>query len=143
MLGIKKEDTVGKRFAEAFPGIENDPFDWIGTYGKVALKGKSIKFEDYSENIGKWFSINAYSPIKGYFATIFEDITDRKKNEEELTKYRENLEELIKEKTSELQESNKELVRYNKLFIGREFRIKELRDQVKELQNKLENHPKL
>ncbi|MDP8210012.1 MAG: transporter substrate-binding domain-containing protein [Candidatus Stygibacter australis] len=139
MLGIKKEDIIGKRFAEAFPGIENDPADWIGTYGKVALNGLSIKFENYSEKIGKWFLINAYSPIKGYFATISEDITARKKNEEELTKYRENLEELIKERTSELQESNKELVRYNKLFIGREFRIKELRDQVKELEKTLEN----
>jgi len=138
MFGIKKEDTVGKRFAEAFPGIENDPFDWVGTYGKVALSGESIKFEDYGERVGKWFSINAYSPVKGYFVTIFDDITDRKNNEEKLKKYRENLEELIKERTGELQESNKELVRYNKLFIGREFRIKELRDKVKELEEKLE-----
>ncbi|MDP8220218.1 MAG: transporter substrate-binding domain-containing protein [Candidatus Stygibacter frigidus] len=139
IVGIKKKNIINRKVTEVLPGTEDDPADWIGTYGKVALSGRSISFESYSQNVGKWFAISAYSPVKGYFATIFYDITERKQNEEELENYRENLEALIKERTSELQESNKELVRYNKLFIGREFRIKELRDQVKELQKKLEN----
>jgi len=138
MVGIKKEDIIGKRVTKLLPGTENDPADWIGTYGKVSLNRLSIKFENFSKDIGKWFWVSAYSHAKGYFATIFDDITDRKQNEEKLKKYQENLEEMIKERTSELQESNKELVRYNKLFIGREFRIKELRDKVKELEEKLE-----
>ncbi len=36
MLGIKRDDVIGKRVTEVFPGIENDSADWIGTYGKVA-----------------------------------------------------------------------------------------------------------
>lgn len=55
----------------------------------------------------------------------------------ELKQYREKLEELVKQRTEALEEKNAELQKYNKLFIGREFRIKELRDEVKELKRKL------
>ena len=64
------------------------------------------------------------------------EITEHKKTEEELKKHREHLEELVKERTRELGEKNVELERFNKLFIGREFRIKELKNKVKELEKK-------
>ncbi len=63
---------------------------------------------------------------------IIHDITDRKHTEEELQKYQSKLEKLVKKRTYELEEKNKDLERFNKLFIGREFRIKELKDKVKE-----------
>jgi PAS domain S-box-containing protein len=68
---------------------------------------------------------------------IGHDITERKQAEEELQKHKDHLEELVKERTSELENANKELKRFNKLFVGREFRIKELKDKVKELEKKL------
>ncbi len=68
--------------------------------------------------------------------TIGHDITDRKQAEKELKKYREHLEELIKERTKELEEKNEKLEEFNELFVGREFRIKELKDKVKELEKK-------
>ncbi len=83
---IKAEDAIGKKVTDAIPGIEDDPANWIRTYGKVALEGKEIHFENYSVVLNKWFSIFAYSPKKGYFATIFEDITERKQAEELLKK---------------------------------------------------------
>lgn len=65
------------------------------------------------------------------------DITARKKNELELAEYREHLEELVKQRTLEIEEKNKKVEEFNKLFIGREFRIKDLRDEVTALKKKL------
>lgn len=62
------------------------------------------------------------------------DITERKKSENEIAKYRENLEELIKERTAELEKSLSDVRRMNDLFLSREIRIKELRDKVSELE---------
>ena len=40
-----------------------------------------MKFETFFEPLKKWYSISAYSPKKGYFVAMFEDITDRKNAE--------------------------------------------------------------
>ena len=71
-----------------------------------------------------------------HFLAIKEDITKRKLNEMELSKHREHLEELIKERTSDLENKNNELKRFNKLFVGREFRIKELKTKLESLSDK-------
>lgn len=66
-----------------------------------------------------------------------QDVTGRKKTEIELKRYRDHLEELVRERTEKLQSQKDELKNMNKLFIGREFRIKELRDEVKDLKKKI------
>lgn len=76
LTGLK--NMIDKPASQVIPGIEKDPADWIGVYGKVAATGKPVQFENYSEFLKKWFSISAYSPFPNQFATIFEDITDRK-----------------------------------------------------------------
>jgi PAS domain S-box-containing protein len=68
---------------------------------------------------------------------IFWDITEKKKMEIELRLHRDELEKLVKERTAELEEKNIQLERFNKLFVGREFRVKELKEQIKDLENRL------
>jgi len=70
--------------------------------------------------------------ITGYIGANT-DITNRKRAEDELNKHKDHLEERVKERTAELEEKNAELERMNDLFVGREFRIKELRDKVEKL----------
>jgi PAS domain S-box-containing protein len=82
--GIKKEVILNKLVTEAIPGIKDDPADWIGTYGRVAKTGKSVRFENYAQYEKKWYSLYVFSPKQDQFAVIFTDITKRKKAEEEL-----------------------------------------------------------
>ncbi|TAN44241.1 MAG: PAS domain S-box protein [Nitrospirae bacterium] len=84
LTGLKAADIIGKNVRNVFPGIENEQADWIGVYGKVALTGQDVRFEQFSTRLNKWYSVLAYSPEKEYFAVLFEDITERKQAEESL-----------------------------------------------------------
>ncbi len=67
----------------------------------------------------------------------FQDITEKKKFEQELIKYRDRLEELVKERTSELEAKNKELERYFDAFVERELRTKELFEENEKLKQEV------
>ncbi len=82
LTGLSKKETIGKKATEVLPGIDLDDFKWIDVYGKVALTQEPVAFERYFEPLLRWYSVTAYSPKVGYFATVFEDVTDRKKTEE-------------------------------------------------------------
>lgn len=69
-------------------------------------------------------------------SNLKKDINKLKQTEKELKRHRDHLEELVQERTKELVEKNKELEEFNDLFVNREFRIKELKDKVKELEGK-------
>ncbi|MFO8019682.1 MAG: PAS domain S-box protein [Promethearchaeia archaeon] len=84
LSGLKKENIIGKKVTHVLPGIENDPANWIGRYGKVALTGNQIEFENFSEPLQRWYYVTAYSPKKEYFACIFMDITEQKRVEKKL-----------------------------------------------------------
>ena len=81
MTGLKKENIIGKSVTEVLPGTEKEPADWLGKYGEVALTGKTLKFENYSAALNKWFFVSASSTEQGFFTTVFEDITERKEAE--------------------------------------------------------------
>ena len=79
MTGLKREKILGKKVTEVLLGIEKDSADWIGVYGKVAFTGKPVQFENRAEPLGKWYKVSAYCPEKGYFVTLFDDVTERRK----------------------------------------------------------------
>ncbi len=49
----------------------------------MALTGEPARFEDYSAPLDKVFEVTAFRPAPGEFATIFQDVTDRKRGEAE------------------------------------------------------------
>ncbi len=83
MTGIKSADINGKTVMELLPDIEKH---WIDNYGKVALTGESIRFEDYNISSDKHFMVSAYQPTPNQFACTFSDITERIRAEEEKEK---------------------------------------------------------
>lgn len=68
---------------------------------------------------------------KKYLAGFFRDNTEQKKIEEELKKARGNLQEKVEE-----------LERFNRIAIGRELKMIELKKEINELYKKLEENPK-
>ena len=73
-----------RRLGALSPWIKNSAFDWISFYSKVALSGKEVQFEQYFQDMDRWYAVSTYSPGKGHFITIYTDITDRRKGEDSL-----------------------------------------------------------
>ena len=84
LTGLLREDVVGKTHNEALP---SDSPRWVEEYGAVALTGEPIQFDNYSPALGKHFEVFAYRPVPGQFATVFMDITERKRQEEKIARF--------------------------------------------------------
>lgn len=104
------------------------PYDIIY---RVVWKNEEIKFIRAKALISKNEEQNPVKMIGVCF-----DVTEIKEAEDELKKNRENLEDIVKERTKKLEAKNEELERFNELFEDREFRIKELRDELDDLKSR-------
>lgn len=81
ITGMKRDEIEGRTARAAFPGIENADFDYIGTYGRIALEGGEISFEVFFDPLRQWLSIYVYNPAPHEFTAIFTDITSQKQAE--------------------------------------------------------------
>ncbi|HBG25492.1 MAG: hypothetical protein A2Y10_14595 [Planctomycetes bacterium GWF2_41_51] len=91
-------NAVGKKMKDIAPMHEQH---WFDTYGKVALTGESIRFENSAMQLGRHFDVYAFRiglPEERKVAVLFKDITERKKAEQKM-----------KELNEELKRSNTEL----------------------------------
>ncbi len=77
MIGLCRASIIGKMVTQVLPGIKKYSFDWISVFGKIALEGKNISFEHYSQPLKRYYEGNAYRVKPGYFATVFRDTTIR------------------------------------------------------------------
>lgn len=78
--GISAKKAINSLGRELY-GASTPPYMDIFTH--VADTGESYSFETYFPPMQKHFKITVFSPKKGLFATVFEDITKRKQTEEE------------------------------------------------------------
>jgi PAS domain S-box-containing protein len=65
---------------------------------------------------------------------IMRDLTERERAEGEIRKLNEELENKVRERTRDLERRNHELEEMNKVFVGRELRMVELKERIRELE---------
>ena len=148
ILGLSFKQMIGKKSVDPdWKAVDKDKSELPGEKhpAMIALNtGKEVK--DFIQGIYNpakkdyvWIIVNSIPQFKKgsskpyqVFST-FLDITDRKKAEDELRELKVNLEKEIEAKTKELTERVNELERFQEATIEREFRIKELRDELEQL----------
>lgn len=78
-LGLKREETIGRRAKEISPSAEQE---WFTRYGEVVKTGISASFERYSSTFNKYFN-NQLIPLGNEkIGILFQDITALRVSEE-------------------------------------------------------------
>ena len=81
ITGQKLSEVKGMKGSDRY-SMEKAPY--FDLWAQVASTGQPISFETFFPALNKHFSISAFSPEKGKFATLFRDITEIKKAEKDL-----------------------------------------------------------
>jgi PAS domain S-box-containing protein len=76
ITGLK--NPVGKKVSELIPGVEQANHEEIALLSRVCETGIPERFEVKVEGLNKWLSSSVFSPRKGFFVAMFQDITERK-----------------------------------------------------------------
>jgi len=108
-IGLKRELLLNKQLRDVLPGVHKQSKDWINIFGKVAQDRTPMKIEKFSEDHNRWFEVSIFSPQKGYFSTIFSDITDQKRTEMIQQQHYDQLEDRFQKSCKEIHNKNIEL----------------------------------
>ncbi|HEY0010031.1 MAG TPA: PAS domain S-box protein [Tepidisphaeraceae bacterium] len=77
-------DAIGKTSRELVPTLESR---WYEMYGRVALTGEPVRFEDHAEPMGRWFDVYAFRLGEAKdrrVAILFKDVTEARRVSQEL-----------------------------------------------------------
>jgi PAS domain-containing protein len=102
-------NAQGKRMREFAPQLEEH---WFEIYGRVALTGQPVRFQNRAEPLQRWFDLYAFRfgrPEHRQVAVLFHNINDRKQKEEEIK----GLHRALEERAAELEAANRELETFN------------------------------
>jgi len=70
--------VIGKRVCELIPGHEQH---WFDLYGRVAMTGEPVRFENPAAHLNRWYEVSAFrvgDPLARQVAVLFADISARK-----------------------------------------------------------------
>jgi PAS domain S-box-containing protein len=124
-------DAQGKLVRELAPALEAH---WFEIFSEIALTGEARHFVNEARQLNRWYDVYAYrvgAPETRQVAILFNDITAHRRAEDELRR-----------RAAELSAANEELTRFNRVTVGRELRIIELKQQINDLHAKLGQPPR-
>ncbi|WP_051244134.1 response regulator [Azohydromonas australica] len=94
--------AVGRRMREIVPAHEDH---WFEAYGRIALTGEPMRFENEAAQLQRWYEVYAYrhgEPQQRQVAVLFNDITARRQADVQLQALAATLEQRVQERTAEL-----------------------------------------
>lgn len=134
IFGLKREEVIGRNLFD-FKYLNRDEMKDMAKRFQKVLSDKDLKIMDYQirrkDGTVGYIEVSPSfleqeGEIKGVI-TVVRDVTARKQTEAELTKYRAHLEDLVKERTANLEEANIAL----KVMLKKEDEIKnEFEDKI-------------
>jgi PAS domain S-box-containing protein len=82
------ENAAGRRMREIAPQHEEH---WFEIYGRIALTGEPMRFENEAKQLGRWFDVYAFrveDPKRRRVGILFNNIAERKRADEERERLR-------------------------------------------------------
>ena len=137
-LNILELPTSKKAGLDKFyrDGLAGKPFETEVEYTSYT-GGKTI--------YGRFFGVPIFDIDKKTVERLLlmvEDVTDRKELERKLVKYTEEVEQLVFQRTAQLEEKVVELEKINDLMIGRELKMMELKKEIAALEGAAGGEPR-
>ena len=137
LTNYKPLEIIGKSVKTLF--LEEDKIDKIIN---ESIKKKTVRSRELTliskdkKKILVDISVSVREDKKGNSIGYFASITDIT----EIKKFQESLEEQVKERTKELQDKIRELEKFNRLAVGRELKMIELKKEIEKLKEELEKY---
>ena len=78
LTGIPRERWIGHTMQDVLP---DNGHRWIEVFGRVALSGESVRFDNYVPEWQRWFEVHAFSPGRRQFAVLVNEVTEKKRLE--------------------------------------------------------------
>lgn len=133
ITGFTKEELTGKNFKDF---VAQDSLKAaINHFEKLSKFGNATdSYSILTKNGNKKYLIIESAIVSGSrFLSIVTDITKKIETENELRNLNNKLKQELKQKTNELQKRIKELEHFHEVTIEREFRVNELKNEIKRL----------
>ncbi|MCW3804963.1 sensor histidine kinase [Plebeiibacterium marinum] len=146
MFKAKTDELVGKRIVDFLPELQSDGSDSEDLMAYVTdqlSKKKVVSFEMQHKRMdGTLFDADVKIAVLQiedgfHYQAVLKDVTHRKKQQKEIGKYREHLERLVEDRTSELNTVNEKLQNSNNELTEQHKKLRKSYADLKSMQKKL------
>jgi len=88
LTGLSREASLRQTMKQLVPTLEQT---WIDRHARVAATGETERWSAYNAHVDQYYEMYTFRPAPGMFASIFMNVSDRKRAEEELEQSRRRL----------------------------------------------------
>ena len=133
ITGLKREQVIGKRATMVYQQAQAP---YLEIYAQVAQTGEIHTFETFYPPMQKYFHITVFSPAPGQFATVFQDITERKLTSERILRELEEKKVLLREIHHRVKNNLQVILSFIRLRIAKTHQST-IKKELTELENRI------